>query len=130
MSRVRASNLRTLTIQHVMLGAFNTFAAFVACRCGVAIGCPTNTESSMGRVILVVTGVAAAAAATVFLVVGLDHGDKLASMLGAIVAVLALGLTVYQLAAGSHSQSAPAGSSSKYNVHVTRSWFVKIGDGE
>src|SRR4051812_39032540 len=65
-----------------------------------------------------------------FLVVGLDHGDKLASMLGAIVAVLALGLTVYQLAAGSHSQSAPAGSSSKYNVHVTRSWFVKIGDGE
>ncbi|WP_203790334.1 hypothetical protein [Paractinoplanes rishiriensis] len=82
----------------------------------------------MGRVILLLTGVAAAAAATVFLVVGPTDGDKLASILAAVVAVLGLGLTVYQLAAGGRSQPTSAGS--KYNVHVTRSWFVRVGDGE
>jgi len=90
----------------------------------------SRTESGMGRVILLITGVTAAAAATVFLVLGLNDGDKLASILGAVVAVLALGLTVYQLVAGGHSQPTSAGSPSKYNVHVTRSWFVRVGDGE
>ena len=84
----------------------------------------------MARVVLLVTAVASVAAVVVFLITGLDDGDHLASMIAAVAGIAGLGLAVHQLLARRRPATpSPNHPPSKYNVHVTRSWFVSIGDG-
>jgi hypothetical protein len=82
----------------------------------------------MARLILIVTAAVTTAVGVLFLVVGLDVGDKLASIVGAVAAVSGLGLTIHQ--ASVRRNPPPEQQRAKYVVSVTHSSGVTIGDGK
>lgn len=85
----------------------------------------------MMRRLLVGTGIGALVTglAVLFALAGLDNADKLASVTGALIAILSLGVTLW-LAANRPRSESPPSSGAKYNVTINRSEDIRVGDGD
>jgi hypothetical protein len=85
------------------------------------------TEAMTGRrALLIVAGLLIVGVGAVFLVIGLDKADKVASVIGALVGLAGLGLSVWMYL---KSSLYGTGASKWRNVHVADSTMVHIGDG-
>jgi hypothetical protein len=84
--------------------------------------------------VLTVTGVAVAALGTVFIVVGLENADRIASTVGALAGIAGLGLSALSWsnrperpAAEPPQQTPPAAP--KYQINARRVQGAQFGDG-
>jgi hypothetical protein len=97
----------------------------------IAAVAASRTDSSMDvrRVVIAVTCLAVAVAGTAFFALGLDAADKLASTIGAIVAIVALGATGWIWLTDRSSARRDVRPASKYTVLISKSEDIVIGDG-